>query len=71
DISSNPHALHHLQTACERAKHTLSSATQTSIDIDSLFDGIDFYTSLTHLTSENLLHSNHLSLSLPIPTILR
>ncbi|KAG1718422.1 Hsp70 protein-domain-containing protein [Suillus paluster] len=47
DLSSNPHALRRLRAACERAKRTLSSATQTSIEIDSLFEGIDFYTSLT------------------------
>ncbi|KAG2738661.1 heat shock protein 70, partial [Suillus brevipes Sb2] len=51
DVSSNPYALHHLVwTACERAKRTLLSATQTSIEIDSLLEGIDFYTSLTSLT---------------------
>ncbi|KAG1739529.1 Hsp70 protein-domain-containing protein [Suillus lakei] len=38
NLSSNPHAaLHRLRTACERVKRTLSSATQTSIEIDSLF----------------------------------
>jgi heat shock 70kDa protein 1/2/6/8 len=36
DLSSNPHAHHHLQTACEHAKHTLSSATNTTIEINSL-----------------------------------
>ncbi|KAG0692423.1 hypothetical protein DFH29DRAFT_882467, partial [Suillus ampliporus] len=50
DVSS----LRHLWTACERAKRTLSSATQTSIEIDSLFEGIDFYTSLTHAHFEEL-----------------
>ncbi|KAG1745591.1 hypothetical protein EDD22DRAFT_973024 [Suillus occidentalis] len=36
DLSSNPSALLRLWTACEHAKCTLSSATQTSIEIDSL-----------------------------------
>ncbi|KAJ7190780.1 the 70-Kda heat shock cognate protein from rattus Norvegicus in post-Atp hydrolysis state [Mycena pura] len=40
-------------TACERAKRTLSSA-QTSIEIDSLFEGIDFYTSLTRARFKEL-----------------
>ncbi|KAG1890644.1 heat-shock protein 70b [Suillus fuscotomentosus] len=34
DLSSNPRALRRLQTTCKRAKHTLSSATQTAIEID-------------------------------------
>jgi molecular chaperone DnaK (HSP70) len=54
DLSSNPCAVHRLRTACEHAKHTLSSATQTSIEIDLLFEGIDFYTSLTHARFEEL-----------------
>ncbi|KAJ7932094.1 heat shock protein 70 family [Mycena leptocephala] len=48
DLSSNLRALRRLRNACERAKRTLSSAAQTSIEIDSLFEGIYFYTSLTH-----------------------
>lgn len=54
DIFSNPHALRRLWTACERAKCTLSSSTQTSIEIDSLYKGIDFYTSLTRARFEEL-----------------
>ena len=54
DLSSNPRAVRRLRTACERAKRTLSSATQTSIEIDSLFEGIDFYTSLTRARFEEL-----------------
>lgn len=38
DLSSNPRALRRLRTACERAKRTLSSSTQASIEIDSLFE---------------------------------
>ena len=48
DLSSNVCALHCLCTACEHAKRTLSSATQTSIKINSLFVSVNFYTSLTH-----------------------
>lgn len=54
DISDNPRALRRLRTACERAKRTLSSSTQASIEIDSLFDGIDFYTSITRARFEEL-----------------
>uniref|UniRef100_A0A915DUU5 Heat shock protein 70 n=1 Tax=Ditylenchus dipsaci TaxID=166011 RepID=A0A915DUU5_9BILA len=54
DITSNPRALRRLRTACERAKRTLSSSTQASVEIDSLFDGIDFYTSITRARFEEL-----------------
>jgi L1 cell adhesion molecule like protein len=54
DLTGNARALRRLRTACERAKRTLSSATQTSIEIDSLFEGIDFYTSITRARFEEL-----------------
>ena len=54
DLSSNPRALRRLRTACERAKRTLSSSTQASIEIDSLYEGIDFYTSITRARFEEL-----------------
>ncbi|PKK60798.1 hsp71-like protein [Rhizophagus irregularis] len=54
DISSNIRAIHRLRTACEHAKCILSTSTQTSIVIDSLYEGIDFYTSLTRTRFEEL-----------------
>jgi L1 cell adhesion molecule like protein len=43
-----------LRTACERVKRTLSSAPQASIEVDSLFEDIDFCTSLTRTRFEEL-----------------
>ncbi|KAM4723126.1 heat shock 70 kDa protein-like [Rhinophrynus dorsalis] len=54
DLSQNKRALRRLRTACERAKRTLSSSTQASIEIDSLYEGIDFYTSITRARFEEL-----------------
>ena len=54
DISGNKRALRRLRTACERAKRTLSSATQANIEVDSLFEGIDFYSSLTRARFEEI-----------------
>merc|ERR1712232_1483225 len=54
DMSSNQRALRRLRTACERAKRTLSASAQASIEIDSLFEGIDFYTSISRARFEEL-----------------
>merc|ERR1712110_620423 len=54
DIKGNKRALRRLRTACERAKRTLSASAQANIEIDSLFDGIDFYTSITRARFEEL-----------------
>jgi len=54
DIKGNKRALRRLRTACERAKRTLSASAQANIEIDSLFEGIDFYTSITRARFEEL-----------------
>ncbi|EFX71770.1 hypothetical protein DAPPUDRAFT_227800 [Daphnia pulex] len=54
DMATNKRALRRLRTACECAKRTLSSSAQASIEIDSLFEGIDFYTSITRARFEEL-----------------
>merc|ERR1712159_133562 len=54
DMSSNQRALRRLRTACERAKRTLSSSTQAHIEIDSLYDGIDFNSTITRARFEEL-----------------
>jgi heat shock protein 1/8 len=47
DISGNAKALRRLRTACERAKRILSSAAETTIEVDSLYNGIDYSSSIT------------------------
>ncbi|XP_041370984.1 heat shock protein 70 A1-like [Gigantopelta aegis] len=54
DISGNQRAIRRLRSACERAKRTLSSSTEASIEIDSLFEGIDYYTKITRARFEDL-----------------
>ncbi|TPP64250.1 Constitutive heat shock protein 70 [Fasciola gigantica] len=54
DISDNKRAVRRLRTACERAKRTLSSSAQANLEIDSLYEGIDFYTSITRARFEEL-----------------
>ncbi|KAK9741049.1 hypothetical protein RND81_03G078200 [Saponaria officinalis] len=54
DISENPRALGRLRAVSERAKRTLSSTYETSVEIDSLFDGIDFTSTITRARFEKL-----------------
>merc|ERR1712100_205485 len=54
DISDNARALRRLRTACERAKRTLSTTASTNIEIDSLYEGVDFHTTLTRARFEEL-----------------
>jgi len=54
DISGDKRALRRLRTACERAKRTLSSSAQANVEIDSLFEGVDFYSSVTRARFEEM-----------------
>merc|ERR1712193_35059 len=54
DMKGSKRAVRRLRTACERAKRTLSASAQASIEIDSLFEGDDFYTSITRARFEEL-----------------
>ncbi|GBO10625.1 Heat shock protein cognate 4 [Araneus ventricosus] len=54
DLACNKRAIRRLRTACEHAKRTLSSSTHASIEIDSLFEGIDFYSTITRAKFEEL-----------------
>ena len=54
DITDNARSMRRLRTACERAKRTLSSATQTSIELESLYEGVDYFGSLTRARFEEL-----------------
>ncbi|KAF7998785.1 L1 cell adhesion molecule like protein [Metschnikowia aff. pulcherrima] len=71
DLSTNQRALRRLRTACERAKRTLSSSAQTSIEIDSLFEGIDLYTSITRARFEELCQDLFRSTLDPVEKVLR
>ena len=71
DITENPRSLRRLRTACERAKRTLSASTQTSIEIDSLYEGIDFFSSLTRARFEELCMDLFRGTMDPVEKVLR
>jgi len=54
DLTKNKRSLRRLRTACERAKRTLSSSATANIEIDALFEGADFYTSISRARFEEL-----------------
>ncbi|XP_069699880.1 heat shock 70 kDa protein cognate 2-like [Periplaneta americana] len=54
DLRANTRALRRLRTACERAKRTLSSSTEASLEIDALHEGVDFYAKITRARFEEL-----------------
>lgn len=71
DMSSNMKAVRRLRTACERAKRTLSSTAQTSIEIDSLHEGIDFYSSITRARFEELCMDKFRQAMIPVEKVMK
>ncbi len=54
DMTSNNRSMRRLRTACERAKRTLSSSTNAQIEIDSLYEGVDFNSTITRARFEDI-----------------
>jgi L1 cell adhesion molecule like protein len=71
DMSGSARSMKRLRTACERAKRTLSSATQANIEIDALYEGMDFYTSITRARFEELCGDMFRSCMTPVENALR
>jgi heat shock protein 1/8 len=70
-VKENPRALRRLRTTCERAKRTLSTATQANIEIDALIDGIDFTTIITRAKFESLCDALFRRTIAPLDQVLR
>ena len=70
-VKDNARALRRLRTACERAKRTLSTATQANIEIDALAEGIDFNTIITRAKFESLCDGAFRRTIAPLDQVLR
>jgi L1 cell adhesion molecule like protein len=71
DPTGNNRALRRLRTACERAKRTLSASAETTIEVDSLFEGTDFMTKITRAKFEELCMDLFRSTIDPVDRVLR
>lgn len=71
DISQNPRSVRRLRTACEKLKRTLSTSTQSTIELDSLFDGIDFNSSITRARFEEMCSDIFKKTMVPVEKVMR
>jgi len=71
DISDNKKSLRRLRSACENAKRTLSASNSANIEIDGLFEGIDFASTITRAKFENLCDHLFKSTMIPVEHVLR
>ena len=71
DLTTSDRAMRRLRTACERAKRTLSSATKATLEIDSLFEGLDFSSSITRARFEDLCGDYFRNTMVPVEKVMR
>lgn len=71
DLTESDRALRRLRTACERAKRTLSASTTATIEIDSLYEGVDFASSITRARFEDLCGDYFRSCLVPVEKVLK
>jgi len=70
-MSTSNRALRRLRTACERAKRTLSSSTMATVEIDSLFEGDDFKSTITRARFEDLCNDYFRNCLKPVEKVLK
>ena len=70
DLTQSQRALRRLRTACERAKRALSAAAQASVEIDSLYDNVDFSSTITRARFEELCGDLFRSTLQPVERVL-
>ena len=71
DLHESSRAMRRLKTACERAKRVLSSSAQANVEIDSLYDGVDFYSNITRAKFESLCHTFFVKTMEPVEQVLK
>ncbi|KAL0084596.1 heat shock 70 kDa protein 2 [Phycomyces blakesleeanus] len=71
DISDDARALRRLRSASERAKRTLSSLTQTTVEVDSLFEGVDFQSNITRAKFEEINSASFNGTVEPVERVLK
>jgi L1 cell adhesion molecule like protein len=71
DMRNNNRAMRRLRTQCERAKRTLSAAARANIEVDSLFDGIDFASSITRARFEDMCMHHFRNCLEPVKKVLQ
>ena len=71
DISDNARSIKRLKVACERVKRSLSTSSTASVELDSLYEGIDFYSNISRARYEELCNDIFKRTIDPVDKVLR
>jgi len=70
DIRKNARSMRRLRTQCEQAKRTLSASVRATIEVDSLFEGIDYNATITRARFEQLCGEEFRNCMEPVKRVL-
>ena len=71
DLKSNPRSVKRLMNECEKAKRTLSSSTVANLEIDSLFEGVDFNTTISRARFNDICSDIFKRTMIPVDKVLK
>jgi L1 cell adhesion molecule like protein len=71
DVKGNQRALRRLRTSAEKAKRTLSTSTQATIEVDSLAEGVDFSIPVTRAKFEQLCDHHFRNCMKPVEQVMK
>ena len=71
DLTESAKSLRRLRTSCERLKRSLSSTATATLEVDSLYDGIDFNSTMTRARFEDLCADLFRKTLAPVEKVLR
>ena len=70
DLTGNARAMRRLRTACEKAKRTLSTSATASIEIDALYENVDFASKITRARFEEMCRDQFERCLAPVQKVL-
>merc|ERR1719436_2073500 len=71
DIRDSARSMRRLRTQCEQAKRTLSGATRAAIEVDSLYEGIDYHCVISRPKFEKLCADDFHRCMAPVSKVLQ
>jgi len=69
-LQQNARSMRRLRTQCEQAKRSLSAQFNATVEVDSLFEGIDYHNTITRAKFENMCKTEFRACLEPVKKVL-
>jgi len=71
DIRTSARSMRRLRTQCEQAKRSLSGSSRVTIEVDALYEGIDYHVNITRPKFEKLCEADFAKCMAPVSQVLQ